>query len=37
LNASHEYAKTEAFAAEFNIPVPEDQEVKLTYRVRMRY
>jgi len=37
LNSSHEYKKTEAFAAEFNIPVPRDKEVKLTYRVRMRY
>ena len=37
LNASHDYKKTEAFSAEFNIPVPRDQEVKLTYRVRMRY
>lgn len=37
LNSSHAYDKTEAFTAEFNIPVPKDQEVKLTYRVRMRY
>ncbi len=37
LSSSHEYSKTEAFVAEFNIPVPKDQEVKLTYRVRMRY
>ena len=37
LSSSHEYSKTEAFTAEFNIPVPKDQEVKLTYRVRMRY
>lgn len=37
LNSSHSYKKSEAFTAEFNIPVPKDQEVKLTYRVRMRY
>lgn len=37
LNSSYPYDKTEAFTAEFNIPVPKDQEVKLTYRVRMRY
>ena len=37
LNSSHEYIKTGAFTAEFAIPVPKDKEVKLTYRVRMRY
>jgi hypothetical protein len=37
LNSSHEYTKTAAFTAEFNIAVPQDKEVKLTYRVRMRY
>jgi len=37
LNSSHEYAKAAAFTAEFNIPVPKGKEVKLTYRVRMRY
>ena len=37
LSSSHEYKKSEAFTAEFNISVPEDKEVKLTYRVRMRY
>jgi hypothetical protein len=37
LSSSHEYAKTEAFTAEFTIPVPKDKEVKLTYRVRMRF
>jgi hypothetical protein len=37
LSSSHEYTKTEAFTAEFNIPVPKDKEVKLTYRVRMRF
>jgi hypothetical protein len=37
LNSSHEYTKTEAFTAEFNIPVPKDKETKLTYRVRMRF
>ena len=37
LSSSHEHKKSEAFTAEFNIPVPKDKEVKLTYRVRMRY
>jgi hypothetical protein len=37
LISSHAYDKTAAFTAEFNIPVPKDREVKLTYRVRMRY
>ncbi|PIU49695.1 MAG: DUF4139 domain-containing protein [Desulfobacterales bacterium CG07_land_8_20_14_0_80_52_14] len=37
LSASHEYKKSEAFTAEFNIPVPKDKEVKLNYRVRMRF
>jgi hypothetical protein len=37
LSSSHEHKKSEAFTAEFNIPVPRDKEVKLTYRVRMRY
>jgi len=37
LGSSHEYKKTEAFTAEFNIPVPKDKETKLTYRVRMRF
>jgi hypothetical protein len=37
LSSSNEYKKTEAFTAEFSIPVPKDKEMKLTYRVRMRY
>ncbi len=37
LSSSHPHKKSEAFTAEFNIPVPKDQEVKLVYRVRMRY
>ncbi|HSA77784.1 MAG TPA: DUF4139 domain-containing protein [Nitrospirota bacterium] len=37
LSSSHEHKKSEAFTAEFNIAVPKDKEVKLTYRVRMRY
>ena len=37
VNSSHEYTKSEAFTAEFNIPVPKDKETKLTYRVRMRF
>lgn len=37
LNSSHDFKKTEAFTAEFQINVPKDKEVKLTYRVRTRY
>jgi hypothetical protein len=37
LSSSHDYKKTEAFTAEFTIPVLSDQEVKLTYRVRMKF
>jgi hypothetical protein len=37
LASSQPYNKSGAFAAEFNVPVPKDQEVKLTYRVRMKY
>ena len=37
LSASHEYEKTSASAAEFNILVPKDQETKLVYRVRIRF
>ena len=37
LSSSHAYKKTEAFIAEFNIPVPKDKETKLTYRVRIRF
>ncbi|HUI68704.1 MAG TPA: DUF4139 domain-containing protein [Nitrospirota bacterium] len=37
LSSSHEHKKSEAFTAEFNILVPKDKEVKLAYRVRMRY
>jgi hypothetical protein len=37
VSSSHPHTKSEAFTAEFNVPVPKDKEVKLTYRVRMRY
>ena len=37
LNASHEYSKTNASTAEFNMKVPGDKETKLTYRVRVRF
>jgi hypothetical protein len=36
LSSSHRYEKTEAFAAEFMVPVPKDKETKMSYRVRMR-
>jgi hypothetical protein len=37
LSSSHNYEKTGAFKAEFNIKVPRDEEVKITYNVRMRF
>ena len=37
VESSHEYRKTEAFTAEFSVPVPKDGETKVTYRVRMKY
>jgi hypothetical protein len=37
VESSHEYKKTEAFTAEFLVPVPKDGETKVTYRVRMKY
>jgi len=37
LRSSFKFTKTGAHAAEFNIKVPKDKEVKLKYRVRMRF
>lgn len=37
ISATHEHKKTEAFTAEFTVPVPKDRETKITYRVRMRF
>jgi hypothetical protein len=37
LESSLPFTKSGAFAAEFLVPVPKDGEMKLTYRVRMRY
>ena len=37
LSSSQKYEKTEAFTAEFKVPVPKDEETKITYRVRMRF
>lgn len=37
LTSSHDYVKTESHTAEFNIVVPQDKEVKLSYRVRIRF
>lgn len=36
IRSSHTYKKTDAFTAEFEITVPKDKEVKLSYRVRMK-
>ena len=37
LSSSHEHTRSEAFTAEFQVPVKKDGETKVTYRVRMRY
>jgi hypothetical protein len=37
ISATHQHKKTEAFTAEFTVPVPKDRETKITYRVRMRF
>ena len=37
LSSSHDYSKTEAHTAEFNIKIPSDKETKLKYRVLMRF
>ncbi|MCC6155339.1 MAG: DUF4139 domain-containing protein [Candidatus Hydrogenedentes bacterium] len=37
LEKSHEFVKKDARTAVFSIPVPKDGEVKLTYRVQVRY
>jgi hypothetical protein len=37
LSSSHEHTKSEAFTAEFQVPVQKDGETKVTYRVMMRY
>jgi hypothetical protein len=37
LSTSHDYKKTEAFTAEFNVMVPKDTEVKINYKVIMRF
>lgn len=37
VSASHEWTKTDAWAARFDVPVPPGAESKLTYRVRVRW
>jgi len=37
LSTSHEFTKSEAFTAEFMVPVQKDGETKVIYRVKMRY
>ena len=37
LNASHNWTKTDAWAAQFNLPVAADGNVTLNYRVRVNY
>ena len=37
IRATHPHEKVQAFAAKWSIPVPQDGEAKLTYRVRVRW
>ena len=37
LRSSHEWTKTDAWAAQFNVSVAADQEARLNYRVRVTY
>jgi hypothetical protein len=37
LTSSHNYKKTEAHTAEFTVSVPKDGEVKITYKVRVKF
>jgi len=37
LRASHPHEKIQAFRAQWKIPVPQDGETKLTYRIRVRF
>ena len=37
LQSSHEHEKTAAFAARFHVPVEQNGEAKLNYRVRVKY
>jgi hypothetical protein len=37
LRSSHQWAKTDAWAAQFNVPVASDGEATLRYRVRVTY
>lgn len=37
LNSSHEYVKSDSGTLEFSLDVPADREIKLVYRVVMRY
>jgi hypothetical protein len=37
LQASHEWTKTAAWAAQFTVPVAADGEAVLKYRVRVTY
>ena len=37
VRASHEWTKSDAWAAQFNVPVPSDGAATLKYRVRVTY
>ncbi len=37
LEKSHDYIKKDARTAVFSVPVPKDGEVKVTYRVQVRF
>jgi hypothetical protein len=37
LSSSHTYVKTEGHTAQYMVQIPKDKEVKITYRVRMKF
>jgi hypothetical protein len=37
LRSSHQWTKTDAWAAQFNVPVASNGEATLRYRVRVTY
>ena len=37
LQKSHAHKKLDAFTIRFDVPVPKDQEVKVTYRIRVGF
>ena len=37
LSKSHDYKKTDAHTVEFTVTVPKDKEVKVIYKVRVKF